>query len=210
LTLTKTTNPNARCYYLTPDRFFLGLLAVQVFLLLSEWFQWFAFNEHKGWTVLIALGVVLVALLVVLIWGLGCFFRRRRFQFSYRSLLVFLVALSVPLGWFAWEIQRARKQRAAVDNIAKAGGWVAYDFHWNESGMPVQPPGPSWLRELLGDDFFSDVVGARVIGTPAGDAELEHIKGLADLRYVNLTGTNVTNEGVKNLQAALPNCEIYH
>ena len=34
----------------------LGLLAVEGFLLLSEWFRWFPFNEHKGWTVLIAGG----------------------------------------------------------------------------------------------------------------------------------------------------------
>ena len=30
------------------------LLAVEGFLLLSAWFRWFAFNQHKGWTVLIA------------------------------------------------------------------------------------------------------------------------------------------------------------
>jgi hypothetical protein len=49
------TNPpcKPRWYHLTPARFFLGLLAVQVLLLLSERFQWFTFNEKKGWTVLI-------------------------------------------------------------------------------------------------------------------------------------------------------------
>ena len=30
---------------------------MQVFLLLSARFQWFPFNEHKGWTVLITVGV---------------------------------------------------------------------------------------------------------------------------------------------------------
>ena len=49
--------PNHRWYHLTPDRFFVGLLVVQVFLLLSERLQWFAFNENKGWTVLIAVAV---------------------------------------------------------------------------------------------------------------------------------------------------------
>jgi hypothetical protein len=47
--------PNHRWYHLTPARFFVGLLAVQVFLLLSEKFQWFPFNQNKGWTVLIAM-----------------------------------------------------------------------------------------------------------------------------------------------------------
>jgi hypothetical protein len=45
-----TPNPNRRWYHLTPDRFFIGLLVVQVLLLLSERFRWFAFNEKKGWT----------------------------------------------------------------------------------------------------------------------------------------------------------------
>jgi hypothetical protein len=51
--MTTSTHP---WYHLTPARFFLGLLTVQVFLLLSERFQWFAFNEKKGWTVLIVVG----------------------------------------------------------------------------------------------------------------------------------------------------------
>jgi hypothetical protein len=57
--------PNRRWYHLTPDRFFIGLLVVQVFLLLSDQFKWFPFNEKKGWTVLIAVGVVGLAVLVM-------------------------------------------------------------------------------------------------------------------------------------------------
>ena len=88
-----TPTPQRRWYHLTPDRFFIGLLVVQLLLLLSERFQWFAFNEKKGWTVLIAVGVVGVAVLVMLIWGLGCVVLRRRFQFGFRSLLLFVVAV---------------------------------------------------------------------------------------------------------------------
>jgi hypothetical protein len=98
--------PKHRWYHLTPDRFFIGLLVVQVFLLLSERFHWFAFNEQKGWTVLIAVGVVCGAVLVMLVWFLAAALLRWRFQFSFRSLLVFLVVVSVPLGWFAWEMQQ--------------------------------------------------------------------------------------------------------
>ncbi len=124
-----TPKPNRRWYRLTPDRCFVGLLVVQVFLLLSERFQWFAFNEHKGWTVLIAVGVILVAVVVMLVWGLVCLCLRRRFQFSFRSLLVFVVAVSVPLGWFAWQMDRARRQREAVTRILELGGTVvSYDY----------------------------------------------------------------------------------
>jgi len=106
-----TSKPNHRWYHLTPDRFFVGLLVVQVFLFLSDRFKWFTFNEHKGWTVLIAVGVVCCAVLVMLMWGIICLCLRWRFQFSFQSLLLFLVVVSVPLGWFAWEMQKARQQR---------------------------------------------------------------------------------------------------
>jgi hypothetical protein len=143
--------PNHRWYHLTPDRFFAGLLGVQVFLFLSEQFQWFWFNEHKGWTVLIAVGVIGLAVLVMLVWGLVCLCVRRRFQFSFRSLLVFSVAVSVPMGWFAWEVRRARRQRKAVEAILEAGEAVYYDFHYGENGdwRGGKPPAPTWLRKLL-------------------------------------------------------------
>jgi len=42
------------------------------------------------------------------------------------------------------------------------------------------------------------------------DAGLEHLSGLANLEYLSIVGTDVTDEGVKKLQQALPNCEIYY
>jgi len=40
------------------------------------------------------------------------------------------------------------------------------------------------------------------------DAGLEHLKGLERLRHLDLRGTKVTDGGVENLQRALPNCKI--
>ena len=44
--------------------------------------------------------------------------------------------------------------------------------------------------------------------THVSDAGLEHLKGLVGLLSLDLSGTHVTDEGVKKLQEALPNCEI--
>jgi hypothetical protein len=143
-----TPTPNHRWYHLTPDRFFIGLLVMQVFLLLSEPFQWFAFNEKKSWTVLIAVGVIGLAVLVMLAWGLVCLCLRRRFQFSFRSLLVFVVAVSVPLGWFAWEMEEARRQREAAEAIRKVGGIVWYDYQADAMWISEFKPGIT-LAEIL-------------------------------------------------------------
>jgi hypothetical protein len=44
--------PTLRWYHLTPGRFLIGLLVVQVFLLLSERLQWFVFNVAERIAVL--------------------------------------------------------------------------------------------------------------------------------------------------------------
>jgi hypothetical protein len=236
------TTPKPRWYYPTPARFFIGLLAVQVFLFLSGLFKWFPFNERKGWTVLIAVGVVGLAVVVMLIWGLVCLCLRRRFQFGVRSLVAFLVVVSVPLGWFAWEVQKARRQREAVAAINRAGGLVFCD-HSVPLGWKHEPETPAWARHLLGDHFFCDAVktswgkintifgshslSIRVVeddllllknltelreltlhGDCITDARLEHLRGLTNLKTISIRSTKVTDEGIKGLQQALPNCEI--
>jgi len=74
----------------------MGLLAVEGLLLLSERFRWFAFNERKGWTVLIAVAAVGLAGLCTLLWFAVALLLRRPFQFSIRSLLVLTVAVAIP------------------------------------------------------------------------------------------------------------------
>jgi hypothetical protein len=44
--------------------------------------------------------------------------------------------------------------------------------------------------------------------TTVNDAGLEHLKGLTNLRTLNLTETKVTDHGVNKLRQALPKCDI--
>ncbi|MBT4867125.1 MAG: hypothetical protein HON53_18630 [Planctomycetaceae bacterium] len=44
--------------------------------------------------------------------------------------------------------------------------------------------------------------------TRVTDGGLEHLNGLTNLRFLALKHTRVTEEGVKELKAALPQCEI--
>ena len=72
--------------YSAPDRCVLGLLALESCLLLSEWFQSFAFNRHKGYAIVLAMAGVGAALLLMfpLVPRRGLVFRRR-LQFSIRT-----------------------------------------------------------------------------------------------------------------------------
>jgi hypothetical protein len=201
-----TSQPTAPWHHPTPARFFAALLAVQVFLFLSERFDWVPFNEKKGRTVLIAVGVVGMAVLVMLVWGLVCLCLRRRFQFGVRSLLVFLVAVSVPLSWFAWEMQKARRQKDAVEAIAKAGGWVMYDYqfdgrgNWLDERDEAEPMTPARLRKLFGNDFFAKVVLVNCGSTGFDDNDAKHLRELTNLKVLDLSRTQITNKGLVHLE----------
>ncbi len=199
--------PKPRWYRLTPDRLLIALLPMVGILFLSEWFRWFPFNEHKGWTVLIAVAVVCLAVVLLVLWlGLGLVLRRR-FQFSLRSLMVLMTVVAIVCSWFAVKMQQARRQREAVAAVAKGGGFAGYDSPSGPSLSPPAQPEPPWLRDLLGVNFLSDV--EFVAWTQVTDAGLVHLKGLTSLETLWLIGTQVTDAGVQDLQKALPNCQIF-
>jgi hypothetical protein len=49
---------------------------------------------------------------------------------------------------------------------------------------------------------------ATVNGTTVTDAGMEYLKGLSHLQEFRLSNNQVTWDGVKKLQQALPNCQI--
>jgi hypothetical protein len=239
-----------RWFHPTPDRLVLVLLAVEGLLWLSDrlgWPEW-----HKGYAVLAAVASVGVFLLLMLLWFIAALIFRWRFQFSIRSLLVLVVAVAVPCSWLAVEMKKAKAQREAVE---ATGAGVVYDFQFDKAGInSLWLPGPAWLPNLLGYDFFGNVVVAYFYFedsdpdaklehlknlpqltrvevdhlTDAGlkrlrglkqlehlfligeftDAGLQHLEGLTQLQDLHLGSPNVTDECVRKLQKALPNCKI--
>ncbi len=125
-----------RRFYPTPAWLIFGLLVVEGLLWLSERFQWFGFNHHKGWTVLIAVAAVGVAFLLMLLWFLAACSFRWRFQFSIRSLLVLTVVVAIPCSWLGVEMKAAKRQKEVVEEIGTLGGNVYYDWDFDASGTP--------------------------------------------------------------------------
>ncbi len=191
--------PSVRWYHLTPGHFVIALLAVEVLLWLSERFGWLAW--HKGYAVLTAVAGVGVAMLVMLGWFAVALLFHRRFQFSIRSLLVFVVFVAIPCSWLAVEMKRAEKQREVVDENRIPGGFVWYDYQCDASDVfsvhpNARPPGPAWLRNLLGDDFFSHV---RCVNTQVTDAGLTRLAGLPELEALELNGSTITDAGLAQI-----------
>lgn len=148
--------------------------------------------------------------------------RLRWFQFSLRTLLLFVLLVSIGMSWVAVRMQKAKKQREAVEAIEKLGGAVSYDYQVDQAGQftdKTEPAGPAWLREVLGQDFFANVVAAQV-NTDSGmeklkafphiqslqivgavtDAGMKHVKGLSQLRELLLQGVPITDAGVAHVE----------
>ena len=198
------TDPTQRRFCPTPIWLIYGLLVVEGLLWLSEQYGWF--NEKKGWTVLIAVAVVGVAMLLMLLWFLASLLFRSRFQFSIRSLLVLTVAIAVPCRWMAVEIKAAREQTAAFAPVKQMGGWVAYDWECEANGdyllnhLQARDPAPTWLRDLMGDAFFGSPKWVTLDGGHVTDAGLAHIEGLSEILTLSLYDTPITDAGLAHLE----------
>ena len=120
--------------------------------------------------------------------------RRRRLRVSLRGLMALILAIGVGL---AWHLGQLRTQGSAVATIRKAGGGVAYDFQFSRDpavmrriARNTQPPGPTWLRRWLGDDWFRTAVHVELLrpSTPEVLAAVGRLHGLVQLRVGDTTG----------------------
>ena len=143
-----------------------------------------------------------------------------------RLLLVLVVVVALPCSWLAAEMKKARQQKEAVEAITKLDGRIRYDYELNARNQP-RLHGWDWLRNLLEDDFFIDVVQAdltcdaqmapltglsqrRELYVPAAevtDAGLQYIKNLTQLEALQLDDTQITDAGLAHL-AGLTKLEV--
>jgi hypothetical protein len=70
-----------------------------VLLFASERWRWFSFNQHTGYTVLLAVAIVGGVLLLLVAWMLFALVLRRRAQLKLRTLLVFVILCALVCGW---------------------------------------------------------------------------------------------------------------
>jgi hypothetical protein len=124
---------------------------------------------------------------------------RRFFQFRLRMLFVLVAIAAVPCTLLAWKMEHKRRERVAVAAIRKLGGQVFY-VHEKEGSGPNKPPGPEWLRRLLGDDFFADLAEVLLDDPNVEDDDLAPLEALTSLTQVSLQGCSVTGAGVRHIQ----------
>jgi hypothetical protein len=153
----------------------------------------------------------------------------RRFQYRLRTMFIITAVVAVVCGWLASKVEKKRRELKAAEVVSQFGA-VRYDYETDENGDYVdnsEPHGPKWLRNLLGENYFSEVVGVSMIPTDdkaiAGAADalqtLPHLKqlsicapGLTDISMPKLGKltqlesldiqaiSHVTDAGLQNLR----------
>ena len=118
-------------------------------------------------------------------------------------LLVVMTLACILLG--TW-VSRSIRQRNALAGLDESGAdfSVYYDYELDADGNSTLADltGPTWLRELLGIDFFATAT-AIDINNGATDASLAWIKQFPDLHVCELhQSPEVTDEGISQLAAA--------
>ena len=155
-----------------------------------------------------------------------------RLQFNLKTLLLLVTMCSVWFGLFAiWGQLRGQwlEQKLAADRdeklqiLAKLQHFQCF-AEWGKSGydetrmvrlhlVAIPPLQDAELRDDLCHLNELVWVGLQTLDlreTEVTDAGLEHLKVLAKLKYLNLEGTQVSDDAVEKLQQALPRCKIEH
>jgi hypothetical protein len=120
--------------------------------------------------------------------------RRCYLQFSLRGFLVSLTAFAI---WLSVIANRAREQQEAVKAIEAMGGAVYYDWqieyeHSEKPGLLFSinhdkpPPGPDWLRRLIGAEFFQDAEAVFLDQFAPEGSALNAIPRIQQLRTVRI------------------------
>lgn len=148
--------------------------------------------------------------------------RRRWFQISLRTVMALL---TVGCVWLGWTVERSRRQQDAVRFIREVGGDIVFD---DEEEQPVVASGgiryprffirrdrtatpivPKWFRDLLGDDFFHNVVAVRLSGPKVNCEDVQRLAHLSKLKIVLLRDTSLPDVTVRQLKKKLPACIVY-
>jgi hypothetical protein len=191
-------------FYPSPSWLVGGSLTFTAFLFTSERYQWFFFNQHRGWTVLIALAGMGAVLLLISSWFILAVILRGRFQYRLSTLLALVVVIALPLSWLDVEKERAARERQMArvmeESYCYAYQCVFYgnrlepnlfspgrDFYHTATGRINafdKPSEPQWLRDWLGEDFFCSILAFGVEGQRAKTFTVDDFRRVVALPYL--------------------------
>jgi hypothetical protein len=138
-------------------------------------------------------------------------------RFSLRTLVIVMTALTLWIGYASY---RANRQRQAVETLQRQGAQVRYahEYSFDARHEPVprgeaknaSPPGPDWLRGVVGEHHFIrplvlwhvkdpaplvELPGVEEIyGLQLDDREAPHLRRLSQLKVLMLNKMSTVSD----------------
>lgn len=122
--------------------------------------------------------------------------KRRWYQFTLRSLLLFVLIVAIGMSAVRVRFSREFEHNSAIMRIETRWGRVSFGRDKAESG---------WLQKCLGNGFTGQAKCIR--GCPRVRSGLEDLIALPEVEQLELTGAHVDAAGLAQLKA-LPNLWI--
>ena len=142
-------------------------------------------------------------------------------------LVSVVMLLGAVVGWFGPRIHRSLSEDKAAAALDELGAIVRYDYQFGDEGefLPdAKPPGPEWLRSIIGNSYLARVTDVDLSLTyllppyldpgeldeytrdrmerllEFGDTEMAHIAQFHELKNLGLGDTRVTGTGLVHLR----------
>ena len=195
--LLTSANGSARASVLLAIRTLLGILVfappllVAVVGLLRPLASW----------VNVPLGVVVVVswAAATLLWALLDVFVGKKLRFGVMKLLMATLVLGVGFGsWRAFVISPRLREQHALAAIRGVSGNV-----W------IEPQGPRWLGELVGDYPFQRVTQFHIVAETGSEEDLVYLTEFPKLRCLFLTGEHFTDGALDHLRALQQPVQVF-
>lgn len=90
---------------------------------------------------------------------------KRRWSWRQYSVSTLLIVVTIVCVFLALVVVPAERQRRAVAALRELRVGVQYDF----ASQRRAPPGPRWLRRIIGVDYFAEVSDSPYRGYSARD-----------------------------------------
>lgn len=119
--------------------------------------------------------------------------KRRRLQFSIRTLFVVVILCCLPLMWVGTHLERSRREKTAARLLERGG-----------AGVEFRAGGPGYLRAVVGDRALEVVGAVSFVGRQVTEEQLAAIRGLRGLRELHLMDCRIDGrilETVKSIRS---------
>ncbi len=112
---------------------------------------------------------------------------RRISRFRMSTLLVLLTLVCI---WLGARTYQARTQEAALERIRELRG--TYE-------CVIKSNAPVWLIDMVGDEYFQEVVQVKLKGHRIDDRSINFISSLPSIERLTIVGTRITDESMKHI-----------